>query len=63
MSLDHWFTQRPHSSSFLGLPYKILYMHPKKELLWGLRVGYRCLGCRDLFRHPVLQTLEFCGFR
>ena len=26
-------TQRPHSSSFLGLPYRTLYMNPKKELL------------------------------
>ena len=25
-----------HSSSFLGLPYRILYMNPKKELLWSL---------------------------
>ena len=30
--------QRPHSSFFLGLPYRILYMNPKKELLWGLWV-------------------------
>ena len=28
-------TQRLHSSSFLGLPYRILYMNPKKELLWS----------------------------
>ena len=32
-------TQRPQSSSFLGLPYRILYMNPKKELLWGLWVA------------------------
>ena len=25
-----------HSGSFLGLPYRILYMNPKKELLWSL---------------------------
>ena len=31
-------TQRPQNSSFLGLPYRILYMNPKKELLWGLWV-------------------------
>ena len=24
------------SSSFLGLPYRILNMNPQKELLWGL---------------------------
>ena len=32
-------TRRPHSSSFLALPYRILYMNPKKELLWGLWVS------------------------
>ena len=31
-------TQRPQSSSFLGLPFRILNVNPKKELLWGLRV-------------------------
>ena len=31
-------TLRPQSSSFLGLPYRILDMNPKKELLWGLRI-------------------------
>ena len=31
-------THRPQSSSFLGLPYRILNMNPKKELLWGLWV-------------------------
>ena len=31
-------TVRPHSSSFLGLPHKILNMNPEKELLWGLRL-------------------------
>ena len=34
-------THRPHSSSFLGLPYRILDVNPKKELLWGLWV-YTC---------------------
>ena len=29
-------THRLHSSSFLGLPYRILNMSPKKELLWSL---------------------------
>ena len=32
------FTHRPHSSSFLGLPCRILHMNHKKELLWGLWV-------------------------
>ena len=38
------FTQRPQSSSFLGLPYRILYMNPKKELLWGLWVRHNYTG-------------------
>ena len=37
-------TQRLHSSSFLGLPYRILKMIPKKELLWSLRVGIGSRG-------------------
>ena len=32
-------THRLHSSSFLGLPYGMLNMNPKKELLWSLWVG------------------------
>ena len=32
-TLDH--THRPQSSSFWGLPYRILNMNPKKELPWG----------------------------
>ena len=35
------FTHKPHSSSFLGLSYRILNMSPNKELLWGLWVGVR----------------------
>ena len=31
-----WFTHRPLSSSFLGLPYRILNINHKKELLRGL---------------------------
>ena len=34
-------THRAQSSSFLGFPYRILNMNPKKELLWGLWVGCR----------------------
>ena len=37
-SYPHALTYRPQSSSFLGLPYRILNMNPKKELLWGLWV-------------------------
>ena len=32
-------SHRLHSSSFLGLPYRILYMNPQKELLWNLWVA------------------------
>ena len=32
-------THRPQSSPFWGLPYRILNINPKKELLWGLWVG------------------------
>ena len=37
-SKHHGITYRPQSSSFLGLPYRILNMNPEKELLWGLWV-------------------------
>ena len=43
-------THRPLSSSFLGLPYRILNINHKEELLRGLWV--------DL--NPHLQTLECC---
>ena len=43
-------THRPQSSSFVGLPYRILNMNPKKELLWGLWV--------DMF-----QVWGVCHFR
>ena len=36
------FTHRLQSSSFLGLPYRILNMNPKKELLWSLWVRPLC---------------------
>ena len=32
-------THRLHSSSFLGLPYRILNTNHKNELLWSLWVG------------------------
>ena len=37
-------TQRPRSSSFVGLPYRILNINHKKELLRGLWVGFRDLN-------------------
>ena len=46
-------THRLHSSSFWGLPYRILTMNPKKELLWSLK-GIRAYsgGLGELFLHP-----------
>ena len=35
------FAHRPQSSSFLGVPYRILNMYPQKELLWGPWVRIR----------------------
>ena len=60
---DLVFTQRLHGSSFSGLPYRILYMNPKKELLWSLRVealGYRadvvCESCGRIWPgDPFMQ--------
>ena len=40
MPFDLGFTHRPLSSSFLGLPYRILNINHKKELLRGLWVGF-----------------------
>ena len=50
--LDLWgvgFTHRLQSSSFLGLPYRILNINHKKELLWSLWVVLSQLsGCVQL---------------
>ena len=45
-------TQRLHSGSFLGLPYRILYMNLKKELLWSLGV------MQDLDHQPQREDPE-----
>ena len=47
--LQRFLTHRPQSSSFLGLPYRILNMNPKTELLWGLWVGF-------------MELIDFAGF-
>ena len=51
-SAHPWSTRRPLSSSFLGLPYRILKINHKKELLRSLWVGLttalsgvRAVGC------------------
>ena len=52
-------THRPLSSSFLGLPYRILNMNHKKELLRGLWVEKLLLGRLDAARsdRPVLEPV------
>ena len=42
--------QRLHSCSFLGSPDRILFMNPKKEPLWSLRVRVQ---------HPWLEAAGF----
>ena len=44
------FTQRLLSSSFLGLPYRLLNIYQKKELLRGLWVGLRVEGLQFRLR-------------
>ena len=51
------FTHRPLSSSFLGLPYRILNINHKKELFGGLWVGFR------EFRVYCSQASQGCGFK
>ena len=46
-------THRPHSSSVLGLPNRILNMNPKKELLW--------LVCRVWVWSVEIGTLGLLG--
>ena len=53
-------THRPHSSSFLGLPYRILNMKPKKELLWGLWVSTG--GTVLIGLDPQYPTFKLLGF-
>ena len=38
----------PKVVPFLGLPYRILYMNPQKELLWGFWVGLGSCECQDV---------------
>ena len=54
-------THRPQSSSFLGLPYRILNMNPKKELLWSLWVVFR-VQCFSLIANGLhFPASEFGG--
>ena len=57
-SFDCWSTHRPLSSSFLGLPYRILNISHKKELLRGLWAEALCFGGGW---NPALRTSLFPG--
>ena len=53
------YTHRPQSSSFWGLPYRILNIKPKKELLWGLWVVVHLVSLYLLATAPSrLNALE-----
>ena len=43
-------TQRPQSSSLLGVPHRIQNINPQKELLWGLWVEELLLHGSDATR-------------
>ena len=51
-------THRPLSSSFLGLPYRVLNINHKKELLRGLWVGqqYPCLPSGSVLIYACLEA-------
>ena len=51
-------THRPLSSSFLGVPYRVLYKSHKKELLRGLRVnsGHVFLTNPDMLHFTILAS-------
>ena len=59
-----FFSHGPLSSSFLGLPYRILNMNHKKELLRGLRVEDTfTVGCAFLESWILLLVIlngDFC---
>ena len=59
------FTHRPLSSSFLGLPHRLLNVNHKKELLRGLWVGFRGLGQSKPFQtgFVVLRGMLVCLLR
>ena len=53
-------THRLQSSSFLGLPYRILTMNLKQELLWSLWVEAKSPP-RDRQRAPRTDRSNFCS--
>ena len=52
-----------NSSSFLGVPYRILYMNPKKELLWSLCVYYIMLNALPCGRCSFSLGVERLGLK
>ena len=54
-------THRLLSSSFLGLPYRILNMNPKKELLRSLWVGYsfKCICGFAALNHKTFSSKPY----
>ena len=54
---------RLHSSSFLGLPYRIPNISHRKELLWSLWVGIGTVGGRGVKTHFREESVEDPGMR
>ena len=59
--LEFGCTRRPLSSSFLGLPYRILKINHKKELLRGLWVGSRAEYITEAFSGLLTVVSEETG--
>ena len=55
--------EKAPSSSFLGLPYRILNMKPKKELLWGLWVGLWGVELGNEAKGNAAYDLTLLGLR
>ena len=57
-------THRPLSSSFLGLPYRILGINPKKELpFYGLYLGfYKVIPKKELLRGLWVEHLGLAQY-
>ena len=55
-SQDGGSTHRLHTSSSLGLPYRILNMNPKMELLWSLWVETGLSELKKPLEEPYMGT-------
>ena len=51
-------THRLHSSSFSGLPYGILNVNHKKELLWSLRVSPKPILASEIYKEATEAELR-----